>query len=147
MHDTLRRIDRLIGAYLQTPSGVITDQNEALALKWAKTLRNTPTTKIAVDLIPLQKETNAMYILRPPMTPEIKEKVDKTVGMRLVLDARLAIRDNDGLINMLPPFVTDAKQRSAKRWTLEALQARIASLLAENTYLEQFDYQPAQKSV
>ena len=150
MHDTLRRIDRLIGAYLQTPSDVITDKNEALALEWAKTLRNTPTTKIAVDLIPLQKETNAMYILRPPMTPEIKEKADKTVGMRLVLDARLTIRDNDGLINMLSPLVTDAKQRSAKHWTLEALQAKIASLLAENAYLEQFDYQPtppAQKSV
>ena len=145
MHDTLRRIDRLIGAYLQTPSGVITDQNEAFALEWARALSNTPTTKIAVDLIPLQKETNAIHMLRAYSDDE-KKILRKEAGMQLVLNARLAIRDNNNLIEVLSPLTKDATQRNAKHWTLEALQARIASLLAENTYLEQFDYQPAQKS-
>lgn len=142
MRDTLRRIDRLLGAYLQTPSSLITDATEALAKKWGAALRTTRTTKIAVDLIPLEINLNAMYILRPPMTPEIKEEADKTVGMRLVLDARNKIRDNDGLYNMLSPLLTNEVERNEKHWRLPALQAAIASLLAENEYLEQFDYQP-----
>ena len=142
MHDTLRRID----AYLQTPSDLITDEDEAFALEWARALRNTPTTRIAVDLISLQKETNAIRY-RQSLTEDEGKILRKEAGMQLVLEARNTIRYNNNLISMLSLLKDDEQARKDKHWTLKDLRERLDNLEAENTYLEQFNHQPAQKSV